>query len=129
MKLMEDVMIVILVVHFYVAIVFQLTHIGNTSHNDIMLILQFFLIYLFLYYEYRCTPPHKSTDYQKIYSDWCNEFEKYKSAMKSWEKKQAVSTYLHTYKYYRYMFYKLQILLNIETYTNIFNLLKFFRFC
>lgn len=39
----------------------------------------------------RCTPPHKSTDYQKIYSDWCNEFEKYKSAMKSWEKKQVVS--------------------------------------
>lgn len=38
----------------------------------------------------RCTPPHKSTDYQKIYSDWCNEFEKYKSAMKSWEKKQVV---------------------------------------
>ncbi|XP_055306886.1 semaphorin-2A [Sitodiplosis mosellana] len=38
---------------------------------------------------HRCTPPHKSTDYQKIYSDWCNEFEKYKSAMKSWEKKQV----------------------------------------
>lgn len=44
---------------------------------------------------YRCTPPHKSTDYQKIYSDWCNEFEKYKSAMKSWEKKQVVSVWQH----------------------------------
>lgn len=41
-----------------------------------------------LFWNIRCTPPHKSTDYQKIYSDWCNEFEKYKSAMKSWEKKQ-----------------------------------------
>lgn len=39
----------------------------------------------------RCTPPNKGNDYQKIYSDWCHEFEKYKSAMKSWEKKQAVS--------------------------------------
>lgn len=39
---------------------------------------------------FRCTPPNKSNDYQKIYSDWCHEFEKYKSAMKSWEKKQAV---------------------------------------
>jgi hypothetical protein len=40
----------------------------------------------------RCTPPNKGNDYQKIYSDWCHEFEKYKSAMKTWEKKQAVST-------------------------------------
>ncbi|XP_061387720.1 semaphorin-2A [Musca vetustissima] len=38
---------------------------------------------------HRCTPPNKSNDYQKIYSDWCHEFEKYKTAMKSWEKKQA----------------------------------------
>ncbi|CAO1348813.1 unnamed protein product [Diamesa serratosioi] len=38
---------------------------------------------------HRCTPPNKGNDYQKIYSDWCHEFEKYKSAMKSWEKKQA----------------------------------------
>lgn len=40
---------------------------------------------------HRCSPPAKSNDYQKIYSDWCHEFEKYKSAMKVWEKKQAVS--------------------------------------
>lgn len=39
----------------------------------------------------RCTAPNKGNDYQKIYSDWCHEFEKYKSAMKMWEKKQAVS--------------------------------------
>lgn len=38
---------------------------------------------------HRCSAPAKSNDYQKIYSDWCHEFEKYKSAMKSWERKQA----------------------------------------
>ncbi|XP_047003518.1 semaphorin-2A-like [Schistocerca americana] len=38
---------------------------------------------------HRCSPPGKSHDYQKIYSDWCHEFEKYKTAMKSWERKQA----------------------------------------
>lgn len=43
----------------------------------------------------RCTPPNKGNDYQKIYSDWCHEFEKYKSAMKTWEKKQAVSNKFH----------------------------------
>lgn len=39
---------------------------------------------------HRCSPPSKGNDYQKIYSDWCHEFEKYKSAMKTWEKKQTV---------------------------------------
>lgn len=43
---------------------------------------------------HRCSAPAKSNDYQKIYSDWCHEFEKYKSAMKSWEKKQAVSRFV-----------------------------------
>ncbi|XP_044576456.1 semaphorin-2A isoform X1 [Cotesia glomerata] len=38
---------------------------------------------------HRCSAPAKAADYQKIYSDWCHEFEKYKSAMKSWERKQA----------------------------------------
>ncbi|XP_044756007.1 semaphorin-2A isoform X1 [Coccinella septempunctata] len=38
---------------------------------------------------HRCAPPAKTNDYQKIYSDWCHEFEKYKSAMKTWERKQA----------------------------------------
>ena len=38
----------------------------------------------------RCTAPSKSVDYQRVYSNWCHEFEKYKSAMKLWEKKQAV---------------------------------------
>ncbi|KAL7050696.1 hypothetical protein ACKWTF_004184 [Chironomus riparius] len=40
---------------------------------------------------HRCTAPSKSNDYQKIYADWCHEFEKYKSAMKLWEKRQSVS--------------------------------------
>ena len=39
----------------------------------------------------RCNAPSKTQDYQKVYSDWCHEFEKYKLAMKTWEKKQAVS--------------------------------------
>lgn len=39
----------------------------------------------------RCAAPNKSQDYQKIYADWCHEFEKYKSAMKTWEKRQSVS--------------------------------------
>lgn len=38
---------------------------------------------------HRCLSPNKSQDYQKIYSDWCHEFEKYKTAMKTWERKQA----------------------------------------
>ncbi|XP_055920280.1 semaphorin-2A-like, partial [Eupeodes corollae] len=37
---------------------------------------------------HRCTPPSKKNDYQKIYSHWCNEFEKYKSAMKQWQATQ-----------------------------------------
>lgn len=42
---------------------------------------------------HRCLSPNKSQDYQKIYSDWCHEFEKYKMAMKTWERKQAVSSH------------------------------------
>lgn len=37
---------------------------------------------------HRCSPPGKSVDYHKVYSDWCHEFQKYKNAMKAWEKKQ-----------------------------------------
>lgn len=40
----------------------------------------------------RCSPPVRSQDYHRVYSEWCHEFKKYKSAMESWEKKQAVST-------------------------------------
>ncbi|XP_050076177.1 semaphorin-2A-like [Anopheles maculipalpis] len=38
---------------------------------------------------HRCTAPSKGNDYQKIYSDWCHEFERYKSALKRWEAKQS----------------------------------------
>ena len=39
----------------------------------------------------RCAAPSKSHDYQKVYSDWCHEFEKYKMAMKTWERRQLVT--------------------------------------
>ncbi|XP_076039740.1 semaphorin 2a [Oratosquilla oratoria] len=38
---------------------------------------------------HRCTAPARTNDFQKVYSDWCHEFEKYKLAMKTWERKQA----------------------------------------
>ncbi|XP_049774301.1 semaphorin-2A isoform X1 [Schistocerca gregaria] len=38
---------------------------------------------------HRCSAPGRSNDYQKIYSDWCHEFERSKIAMKTWERKQA----------------------------------------
>ncbi|KAL4708790.1 hypothetical protein ACJJTC_011754 [Scirpophaga incertulas] len=37
---------------------------------------------------HRCTQPSKTQEYKQVYSDWCHEFEKYKSAMKAWENKQ-----------------------------------------
>lgn len=43
----------------------------------------------------RCAAPSKSHDYQKVYSDWCHEFEKYKMAMKTWERRQLVKTKLN----------------------------------
>jgi hypothetical protein len=39
--------------------------------------------------EDKCLAPTKSKDFQQVYSDWCNEFERYKVAVKNWEKKQA----------------------------------------
>ncbi|UYV69832.1 Sema-2a [Cordylochernes scorpioides] len=41
-----------------------------------------------------CTTPSE-TDYRKVYSEWCHEFEKYKSAMKSWQNKQAKCQLTH----------------------------------
>ena len=37
---------------------------------------------------HRCAAPNKTADYQKVYSEWCQEFQKYKSALKTWEKRQ-----------------------------------------
>lgn len=36
----------------------------------------------------RCSAPTQTTDYQKAYSAWCNEFQKYKTSLKEWEKKR-----------------------------------------
>jgi hypothetical protein len=36
----------------------------------------------------RCTAPAQATDYQKAYSAWCNEFQRYKTSLKEWEKKR-----------------------------------------
>lgn len=49
---------------------------------------------------FRCSPPEKSNEYQKIYSNWCHEFEKYKSAMKTWERKQEVCTHADNFGKY-----------------------------
>ncbi|XP_025832153.1 semaphorin-2A [Agrilus planipennis] len=37
----------------------------------------------------RCLSPNQNENYQKIYADWCREFEKYKQSRKTWEKKEA----------------------------------------
>jgi len=37
----------------------------------------------------RCSNPNNTADYQKIYSDWCNQLEKYKMALQAWEKKKG----------------------------------------
>jgi len=36
----------------------------------------------------RCSAPTQATDYQKAYSAWCNEFQKYKTSLREWEKKR-----------------------------------------
>lgn len=80
---------------------------------------------------HRCAPPAKSNDYQKIYSDWCHEFEKYKSAMKTWERKQAVCNVfcaLHTQNSRKSMNPKLSVLFDRKYYlihTNLILILKF----
>ena len=36
-----------------------------------------------------CKAPNKTADYQKIYSEWCSEFQKYKTALKTWEENKS----------------------------------------
>ncbi|KAF5305741.1 hypothetical protein FQR65_LT07637 [Abscondita terminalis] len=36
---------------------------------------------------YRCGIPDRARNYEQVYSEWCHEFERYKFAMKLWEKK------------------------------------------
>lgn len=38
----------------------------------------------------RCSAPNHTSDFQKIYADWCHEFQKYKLAMDEWQLKQEV---------------------------------------
>lgn len=54
---------------------------------------------------HRCSPPAGAMDYHQVYSNWCHEFQKYKSAMKSWEKKQAVSAHQSYSKIYIVILY------------------------
>ena len=37
---------------------------------------------------HRCAAPGKTADYQRAYSQWCSEYQKYRSALKSWEERQ-----------------------------------------
>ena len=37
---------------------------------------------------HRCAAPERTTDYQKAYSEWCHQFQKYRNALKTWEKKR-----------------------------------------
>ncbi len=37
-----------------------------------------------------CSTPSE-TEFRKVYSDWCHQFEKYKSDMKRWQLRQSVS--------------------------------------
>ena len=39
----------------------------------------------------KCSAPSKSSDFQKVYSEWCHEFQKYKQAMQAWQRRQEVS--------------------------------------
>ena len=39
----------------------------------------------------KCATPTQPQDFQQAYADWCREFERYKHAMKTWQKKQLVS--------------------------------------
>ena len=36
-----------------------------------------------------CSTPSE-TEFRKVYSDWCHQFEKYKSDMKRWQLRQSV---------------------------------------
>lgn len=67
--------------------------VGYKFNKDFMLVWGLFIMYRHRL-RYRCTQPSKSQEYKQVYSDWCHEFEKYKSAMKAWESRQMVSIFL-----------------------------------
>ncbi|CAG7818868.1 unnamed protein product [Allacma fusca] len=36
----------------------------------------------------KCAAPTQASDFQKVYAEWCHEFQKYKQAMQSWQRRQ-----------------------------------------
>jgi len=48
---------------------------------------------------HRCNAPERSQDYIKVYADWCHQFNKFKTAMHLWEKRQAVSSAAKNYTF------------------------------
>lgn len=38
----------------------------------------------------KCSAPTQASDFQKVYSEWCHEFQKYKQAMGVWQRRQEV---------------------------------------
>jgi hypothetical protein len=38
----------------------------------------------------QCSTPTQTSEFQKVYADWCHEFHKYKQAMDDWQRKQEV---------------------------------------
>lgn len=38
----------------------------------------------------KCSAPTQAPEFQKVYAEWCHEFQKYKKAMQLWQQKQEV---------------------------------------
>ncbi|XP_021968718.1 semaphorin-2A isoform X2 [Folsomia candida] len=36
----------------------------------------------------KCSAPEKASDFQKVYAEWCHEFQKYKESMAVWQRRQ-----------------------------------------
>ncbi|ODM98388.1 Semaphorin-2A, partial [Orchesella cincta] len=36
----------------------------------------------------KCSAPTQASDFQKVYAEWCHEFQKYKQAMQLWQRRQ-----------------------------------------
>lgn len=39
----------------------------------------------------KCSAPTQASDFQKVYAEWCHEFQKYKQAMQIWQRRQEVN--------------------------------------
>jgi len=40
----------------------------------------------------KCSAPTQASEFQKKYAEWCNEFEKHKRLMQTWENDRKVRT-------------------------------------